>query len=427
MLSLLTTVIPTVIALLLGGGAIGLLIPITVLLAECLLALLPSQKLQPIPGSVAASSIAILMPAHNESLGIAPTLQALLPQLAPADRLVVIADNCEDDTAAIAEAAGAIVIERQDHDRRGKGYALQHGLQWLATDPPAVVIIVDADCIVAPDGVNQIAQQVMATSRPVQAQYWMAPPPQPSAKDGVSALAFTVKNWVRPLGWHRLGLPCPLTGTGMGFPWAVLQHVPFAGDHLVEDMQLGIDLAIAGYPPQFCPHATVTSTLPRQEQAAKSQRTRWEHGHLQTIRRQVPRLLREALRQGRWDLLALALDLSVPPLSMLVLLWLGAFAVALVAWGLGSPGWPALGLAVEGGMLTIAILIAWLRFAHHHISIRMLLAIPIYILWKIPLYFAFFIRPQSQWVRTERDAPTATGQPSPLGDPPAASPRSRPQ
>lgn len=407
--------IPIVIALLLGGLAIGLLIPITVLLGECLLALLPSPPSPPTRECGESPPVAILIPAHNESQGIALTIQALLPQLSAPDRLVVIADNCEDDTAAIAEAAGAIVTERQDQERRGKGYALQHGLQVLAADPPAVVIIVDADCIIAPDGVHQIAQQVMATGCPAQAKYLMATPPQPSAKDGISALAFTVKNWVRPLGCHRLGWPCPLTGTGMGFPWAVLQLVPLAGDHLVEDMQLGVDLAIAGYPPQFCPQARVTSTLPQQPQAATSQRTRWEHGHLQTIRQQVPRLLRESARQRRLDLLALALDLSVPPLSLLVIVWLGAFILAVGAWRLGISGWPALGLAVAGGMLTIAIAIAWLKFARQSLSVGMLLAIPIYLLWKIPLYLAFFIRPQSQWVRTARDAPAETVQPSPFG------------
>lgn len=393
------------LTLFLSALAIAVLIPITVLLSECLLALLPDQPSPPSPRLDRSPTIAVLMPAHNEALGIGSTLQALSPQIRPPDRLVVIADNCEDATAAIARATGVIVTERCDTERQGKGYALQHGLQLLAPQPPDVVIIVDADCQVTPGGLSAIAQQAIVTGCPVQAQYLMAPPPEPSPRDSLSALAFTLKNSVRPRGLHRLGLPCLLTGTGMAFPWPLLQQIAWVGDHLVEDMQLSVDAAIAGCPPQFCPRALVTSTLPQQQQAATTQRTRWEHGHLQTIRSSVPRLLREALRQRRLELLALALDLSVPPLSLLMLLWLGAFILALGAWSLGiANGLPALGLAIAGGMLTLAISIAGLGFARDQVSWTLLLAIPRYILWKIPLYLAFLIRPQSQWVRTARDS-----------------------
>jgi cellulose synthase/poly-beta-1,6-N-acetylglucosamine synthase-like glycosyltransferase len=81
----------------------------------------------------------------------------------------------------------------------------------------------------------------------------------------------------------------------MAFPWSVLQKVSLATGHLVEDMKLSVDLAIAGYPATFHADANVTGLLPKQENAAKSQRTRWEHGHLQVLLTQVPRLVRAAI------------------------------------------------------------------------------------------------------------------------------------
>src|SRR5277367_685875 len=51
--------------------------------------------------------IAVLVPARNESAGIAATLANIKTQLLPSDRLLVVADNCVDDTAALARAAGA--------------------------------------------------------------------------------------------------------------------------------------------------------------------------------------------------------------------------------------------------------------------------------------------------------------------------------
>jgi cellulose synthase/poly-beta-1,6-N-acetylglucosamine synthase-like glycosyltransferase len=348
--------------------------------------------------------LAVLIPAHNEAFGIQAVLQPLLKQLQSSDRLVVVADNCTDDTAVIARSTGATVIQRQDFERRGKGYALDYGLQFLAADPPDVVVVVDADCLVQPGTLERIAQTAIATGRPTQAIYLMDLPAQPQPKDTVSALAFLVKNWVRPQGLHQLGLPGILTGTGMAFPWPVIRSVSLASGNIVEDMQLSMDLAIAGYPTQFCPDTKVIGLLPQQEQAAKSQRTRWEHGHLQTMRSQVPPLVKAAIQQKRFDLLAIALDLCIPPLSLLVMLWAAILMITLLAGALLQIWLPAVFLLFEGAMIATAILAAWAKFGRADLPIMTLLAVPFYVLWKIPLYVNFIIKPQTNWIRTERDA-----------------------
>lgn len=347
--------------------------------------------------------IAVLIPAHNEASGIAATLHDVQPQIQPGDRLIVIADNCEDETAAIARSLGATVLERFNLEQRGKGYALAYGLQHLEPDPPDVVVIVDADCVVAADVVERIARLADQCGRPVQSKYLMEQPATPSPKDAVSALAFLVKNWVRPAGLARIGMPCPLTGTGMAFPWSVIHQAPIASGNIVEDMQLGLDLAVAGMPPMFCADAHVLGRLPDQETAATTQRTRWEHGHMKTLLSQGPRLLKEAIAQRRLDLLVMALDLCVPPLSLLVALWLGVTA-ALTLIGVGVGQWlPVLLLGLVGVLMGSAVLIGWYRFGRHQIPATALLTAPLYILWKVPLYITFLVKPQSQWVRTQRD------------------------
>lgn len=377
-----------------------LLIPTAVLFVECVLAILPSPKT---PVKQHRPDVAILIPAHNEALVIGKTLEALQPQLTPSDQLVVVADNCSDETATIARAFGATVIERQDFDRRGKGYALDYGLAFIAAKPPEAVVFVDADCIVQPGAVDRIVSLSIATSRPVQAIYLMAQPANPKPKDSVSALAFLVKNWVRPSGLARLSLPCLLTGTGMAFPWRVIRDVSLASSNIVEDMQLSIDLAIAGHAPQLCPEATVIGQLPQQREAAKSQRTRWEHGHLQTLISQTPRLLKAAIGQKRPDLLAIALDLCVPPLSLLLMLWGVALTAAVFAAVLGTSWVPSVLLFGEGLLILVAIVAAWSKFGRSSIPGQTLLAVPLYLLWKIPLYLKFLVKPQTRWVRTERE------------------------
>ncbi len=316
------------------------LVPVAVLLAETWAALLGEKRKGPL-SSVQRPRCAVLVPAHDEEEGVARTIQAIAPQLGQLDRVLVVADNCGDRTAAAARAAGATVVERYDPGRRGKGFALDHGVRFLEQDPPDVVVVVDADCLVDEGALSRLVNEAAATGRPVQAAYLMAPPVGAGYRERASAFAFQYKNLVRPLGLWRLGLPCLLTGTGMAFPWALLRGATLAHGNIVEDMQLGLDLAAAGCPPRFCPEARVRSEFPSGRKAAAGQRTRWEHGHLQTLFRQAPRLAAAALLRRRLDLLGLALELSVPPLSMLFLLGVVVFVAAMrrvAGRRLGAPG-----------------------------------------------------------------------------------------
>jgi cellulose synthase/poly-beta-1,6-N-acetylglucosamine synthase-like glycosyltransferase len=382
--------------------ALGLFIPIAVLFIECSAAFLPGRG-ETWDTGVPRPRVAVLLPAHNEASCISATIETLLPQLTDQDRLVVIADNCSDETAEIARGFGATVIERIDPVRRGKGYALDYGLRFIETDPPAVVVMADADCIVHQGAIDRIARLADAVSRPIQSTYLMERPANPGPNDAVSALAFMVKNVVRPRGLDRLGQPCLLYGTAMAFPWSVIAHAPLANSNIVEDMQLAVDLAIAGHPSVFCEEAKVTGRLPQQKTAAKSQRVRWEHGHLKTLLTQVPQLIKASLGQRRFDLLAIALDLCIPPLSLLVMMWAAIMGGALLAGALGASWIPAIFLAIQGLLILISIIGAWAKFGRADLPARTLLAVPFYILWKIPLYFAFLVRPQTKWIRTERD------------------------
>ncbi len=378
-------------------------IPIFLLFIECLSAAFSVHEKTNNPIKFDEDDIAIIIPAHDEELSIKTTLNELLKAVKNPKKILLIADNCNDDTALIAQQMGVTVLERNNLEQQGKGYALDYGLAYLAASPPSVVIVLDADCIISPQHLQLIAKQATEKQRPIQAVYLMEKPSNSTPRDAISGFAFMVKNWVRPQGLNYWKLPCLLTGTGMAFPWSALKSISLASGNIVEDMKLGIDLAIAGYPPLLAPEARVMGRLPSINDAATSQRTRWEHGHLQTLLEQVPRLLKESLRQQRIDLLALALELAIPPLSLLVLLWLGMTVI-----GIGSSlyldNW--WGLTVQltsGGLLFLAIFIAWYNFGRKQVSLQTLLTIPLYLLWKIPLYFFFLIRPQKEWIKTERD------------------------
>lgn len=380
--------------------ALMILLPSFIFFVECLAATeVNSLQNQDIEGR---PQITVLVPAHNEAEAISGTIESILPQLTSDDRLMVIADNCSDETAQIARQYPITVIERTDRERRGKGYALDYGLKYIESNPPDVVVTVDADCLVEPNTVDVLARLAHQQQRPVQSTYLMDYPANPTLKDTISALAVRVKNLVRPAGLARLGLPSLLTGSGMAFPWSVIRQVSLANSKTTDDMQLSVDLALAGYPPLYCPQGKVRGRLMEQQYAA-SQRSRWEHGHIEMILTEVPRLLKASLAQKRLDLLALALEISVPPLSLLILFWLASLTVAIISGLLGLSWLPFGILAVAGLTIVLAVFRAWYKFARLEIPAATLAKSLIYLIWKIPIYLAYLANPKSRWLTTERD------------------------
>ena len=373
--------------------------PIALLANECVAAVLPRRRVA--LESARRGSVAVLVPAHDEQALIGATIRSILPQLEAGDRLIVVADNCTDGTARIASAAGATVVERTDPDRRGKGYALACGIDALSDSPPEVVIVCDADLQVPAGAIDDLARAVGRRNSAVQARYVLSADPDAGARQIVSSLAFLVKNVVRPAGLDRLGLPVPLTGTGMAFPWAAISRAPLASGDLVEDMRLGVHVLRAGFGARLCASVTIRGTLADSAPDALQQRKRWEHGHLNVLLSTSLPLLIDGIRRLRFSQIIASLDYAVPPLALLAASWIGLFVCSLLAalkYGAWGPLWFN---AATGCMLAGAVLLAWRRYGRH-LPLSAVMAVPLYILWKLPLYAQFLLNRQTAWVRTAR-------------------------
>ena len=345
----------------------------------------------------------ILMPAHDEARQIGAILAALRLVLPEGMRLLVIADNCRDDTAAVARAAGAPVIERHDPDRRGKGHALAWGREHLRADPPEVVIVLDADCRAEPGALARLAAGAHAAQAPVQGLYLLAPQPDAPAMVQVSGFAFLVKNRLRQRGLARLGAPVPLGGTGMALPWALFREAPLGGGHLVEDLAMSVALARAGRPARFDEGARIWSD-PAGADATLAQRARWEGGFLQVARTHGLALLGEGLQCGRPGLAWMGLHVMTPPLALLVMAEVALAALALplaLVAGAGGAGFLSLAvLAALGG----GVLAAWALEGRPWLRAGALARLPLYLLWKLPNYLRLARgRGPTAWIRTERD------------------------
>ena len=341
-----------------------------------------------------AGRIAIVVPAHNESRGIARTLESLLAEArrdGHAD-VVVIADNCDDDTAEVAARCGAFVLVREDAGKRGKGYALDYAFNALAQSQYFACVVVDADSVVSEAALDALRQQFADGAEAVQIRYAAL-----LEKPGMASLALSAFNMLRPRGRDRLGLSAGILGNGFALRCDLLRRVPYTAASIVEDLEYHLKLVAAGVRVTFCDSATVFGEMPDTRRAARSQRARWEGGRLRMLLDHAAPLSVEILN-GQWRLAEPLAELMLPPLALHVAL-LGVLACL--------PGTLPLLVGILGLSAVVLHVLAAARIggisaaALFRIGVR----VPAYLLWKlslIPLSLRSAKR-ETAWVRTERN------------------------
>jgi hypothetical protein len=120
----------------------------------------------------------------------------------------------------------------------------------------------------------------------------------------------------------------------------------------------------------------------------------------------APRLIYESLSQANFGLLALTLDLTVPPLTLLGMLVsvILAFSAFAVLFGLSSSALVVSAVSFSGYVLTV--LVCWFKFGRDILPFGSILSVPSYVFGKLPLYRQILFGSRgSQWVRTDRDKP----------------------
>src|SRR5271168_3158776 len=180
------------------------------------------------PGSSRNMSFDIIVPAHDEAAGIRKTISSLQQLSWPSAlyRIVVVADNCTDATAAISRDAGATVLERQDLTRRGKGYALAHAFSWSrSTGFANAVTVVDADSAVSANLLESFAARIEAGACALQAHYGVLNATD-SWRTRLMAIALGSIHKVRSRARELMGVSCGIRGNGWCVTHALLDKIP---------------------------------------------------------------------------------------------------------------------------------------------------------------------------------------------------------
>lgn len=364
-----------------------------------------SRPLPVPPRSTQRLRFDVIVPAHNEASVIEGVVASLRKLDWPADgfRVIVVADNCTDTTAALARAAGAEVLERNNDQQRGKGHALAYAFKASQKkDWAYAVVVVDADTEVSANLLEAFAARIENGAKIIQAHYAVLNA-QASWRTRLMAIAMAAFHQVRSRARERLQLSCGIRGNGWCVTHRLLQQVPYTAYSLTEDIEYGIELGLAGYRVEYADEARVSGVMVSGEQAARSQRQRWEDGRSQLIRSKTLPLLRASTGPCGAIRFDLALDLLVLPLSYVAvnitaLIILGGLASL---WEPSLDLWMWLGVACGVSLLTY-VLRGWQLSG---VGMRGLLDLgraPFYVAWKILLMLRS--RATAEWVRTKRES-----------------------
>jgi exopolysaccharide biosynthesis WecB/TagA/CpsF family protein len=340
--------------------------------------------------AVPSHRLVVLVPAHDEAELIGRCVASLKAQTYPSYlySVVVIADNCSDQTASLAEEAGAEVMRRHLPGLPGKGRALRWAMDRILAAPyaPDAVVVVDADSIAHPDLLRELEGHLADGAEVVQAEYLIIAEPGSTRSELVRA-AFLLFHRTRFRGRAVLGMPVFLTGNGMLFTRSALQSHSWDAYTSVEDLEYSLNLRLAGVRPAFAGEARVEGPLRAGGRGARSQRLRWEGGRFHLVRTRLPQLVLRAVGRREWSLLDAAVDLAVPPLGLLTLSVAAiTMLIAIAAAVHAISPWALLPPAIAAASIVAYILVGLASARAPGSAYAALLRAPYFLAWKGILY-----------------------------------------
>jgi 1,2-diacylglycerol 3-beta-glucosyltransferase len=385
--------------------------PYYLFLLATALAALVARRQDHLP-SDPSSKLLIVIPAHNEQSGVADTVASCLESNYPSlfFGVLVIADNCDDQTAAVARTAGARVVERSDAEKKSKGYAIEYLLELLDRSGELgsldAVVVVDADTTIDPNLLCSFDDALRRGHDWIQAYYTVANPDQ-SWRTRLMTYAFSLFNGVMQLGQNELGSSAGFKGNGMCFSTRGLRRRPWRAYGLVEDMEYSWTIRVAGEQILFRPDVKVFGDmLSSGGKDSANQRRRWEFGRSEIRNKYLGPLVKSPNLGFREKVLS-ACELTIPSMAWLAIIYIVVAGMDVAAWFALAGGESTVVrslLFVCAAFFSVALVVyAFSPFLAMRLPWKYLSSImlgPFYIGWKLAIMLAG--RPQN-WIRTARE------------------------
>ncbi|EPZ48230.1 MULTISPECIES: glycosyltransferase family 2 protein [Alicyclobacillus] len=243
---------------------------------------------------------AVVIPGHNEERVVGPLIDSLKAQEYPAELFDVhlIADNCTDHTADVGRLHGAIVHERTDKEKRGKGFAIEWILEKFQASHKNydAIVMFDADNLVDPSFLTIMNDKLCRGHKVIQGYLGVKNP-----FDSWVSVSMAISYWFSNRMWQKarqnLRLSCSLGGTGLCIDYNLLQEMGWEATGLTEDLEFGVRCVERGVVPIWAHDAKVYDEKPTDILSSFRQRLRWMQGHFHCARYHMVPLLKQGIRE----------------------------------------------------------------------------------------------------------------------------------
>ena len=297
---------------------------------------LPKKKF---PKSDKKGRIAVIIPAHNEADVIEDTVKNLFAkQQYPRELydVYVVAHNCDDDTATLAQQSGATVFTLNDPDpkHRRTAYAMQHGLQQiLATE-------IDYDFVIRLDADNHVNDEFFSLMNDAfQAGCQIARPYE-------SALNMTQNKFTKACGLYytfdsrfssrvreRLHIDAHVNGSGAMISYQIIKKIGgYDCTSITEDTEFCFKRMMQGYRCHFVEDAIVYEDLPSTFKDTFARNRRIAAGNLRLLGRYTPAMLWHSLKQFRFAFIEQLLTYMFNIICVVLCTWIPFFYIYDVAY-----------------------------------------------------------------------------------------------
>jgi len=354
--------------------------------------------------TTACRKFAIIIPAHNEENVISKTLYSLSGLVYPKNLydIIVIADNCSDNTMKKAESMGAFVLERTNKREIGKEHALRWGINRILEWPVSydAVVIFEPDGLVSGSYLEVMNYYLEKGGKAIQSCNLVLPQSDAWNK-GICQISVLFNNYIKPLGQKNLGLDTRLNGNGMCFTVELLRQIISQTLTSSKDFDYGLFLLLNRITIDFAPEANVWS----QAETHIKYRKYWYRGRFPIIKKYTPKIFKTFFKTREFKFIDTFLDLITPPLSNMAMIIIGFCLLNTFLWMGGWLPFHFLGIWFGIALLGLLHLFTGLYAVGADKEIyKSMLYFPWHILRKIRSYIqADQPKKERKWVQTTRD------------------------
>lgn len=271
-----------------------------------------------------AHRFAVLIAARNEETVINHLIDSINTQMYDQGEVTVfvVADNCTDQTAACARKMGAIVYERFDQTKIGKGHAMEFLLNQMEKDyaPFDGYFVFDADNVLDQNYILEM-NKTFSDGYDIITSYRNSKNYGDNWISSGYAIWFLWESEFLNRGRMLLGTSCAVSGTGFFFSRRIIEK--YGGWKfflLTEDIQFTVDNVLSGEKIGYCRQAMLYDEQPVKFQQSFRQRMRWAKGFFQVFHRYGLDLFKGSLQRNTscYDMLMVIMPAIILTLFTLI-------------------------------------------------------------------------------------------------------------